>query len=141
MREVADVHRGLFDEYGDSYGDNVRTKIQRCLAVGDDAYGAALRRREEYRALVDELLDGLDLLLTPTLAFVAPKRDVEELDFRERLIHFTYPFNVTGRPALALPCGAAEDGLPASVQLIGRPGDDSLVLAAGERLERALSGG
>jgi Asp-tRNA(Asn)/Glu-tRNA(Gln) amidotransferase A subunit family amidase len=47
----------------------------------------------------------------------------------------TFPWNVIGAPALALPCGPAELGLPASVQLIGRPGDDPLVLAAGRLLE------
>jgi len=46
---------------------------------------------------------------------------------------------VLGWPALALPCGPAENGLPASVQLAGRAGDDALVLAAGELLERAAS--
>jgi Asp-tRNA(Asn)/Glu-tRNA(Gln) amidotransferase A subunit family amidase len=57
------------------------------------------------------------------------------------LIRNTLPFNTLGWPALALPCGPAEDVLPASIQLVGRPGADALVLAAGERLERALSGG
>jgi Asp-tRNA(Asn)/Glu-tRNA(Gln) amidotransferase A subunit family amidase len=52
------------------------------------------------------------------------------------MIELTLPWNVVGAPALALPCGAAEDGLPASVQLVGRPGEDALVLAAG----RALAG-
>ena len=53
------------------------------------------------------------------------------------------PVNVTSVyfiAALAVPCGRAEDGLPASVQLVGRPGADALVLAAGERLADALSG-
>jgi aspartyl-tRNA(Asn)/glutamyl-tRNA(Gln) amidotransferase subunit A len=50
----------------------------------------------------------------------------------------TLPWNTVGAPALALPCGAAEDGLPASVQLVGRAGDDALVLAAGRMLEAAL---
>ena len=54
------------------------------------------------------------------------------------MIQFTFPFNALGWPALALPCGAAEDGLPASIQLVGRPGDDALVLAAATALERAL---
>jgi len=45
---------------------------------------------------------------------------------------------VLGAPALALPCGPAQDGLPASVQIAGPPGADSLVLAAGNLLERAL---
>ena len=57
---------------------------------------------------------------------------------RESLIHFTYPFNLLGWPALALPCGTAEDGLPASAQLVGRPGADELVLAAGALLEAEL---
>jgi aspartyl-tRNA(Asn)/glutamyl-tRNA(Gln) amidotransferase subunit A len=48
---------------------------------------------------------------------------------------------VLGWPALALPAGPAEAGLPASLQLVGRPGDDALVLAAGEALEASLEGG
>jgi Asp-tRNA(Asn)/Glu-tRNA(Gln) amidotransferase A subunit family amidase len=43
----------------------------------------------------------------------------------------TYPFDALGWPALALPCGAAEDGLPASVQLAAPQGADARVLAAG----------
>jgi aspartyl-tRNA(Asn)/glutamyl-tRNA(Gln) amidotransferase subunit A len=49
------------------------------------------------------------------------------------------PINALGWPALALPCGKAEDGLPASVQLVGRAGDDALVLAAGRLLEAQLA--
>ncbi len=49
------------------------------------------------------------------------------------------PFNALGWPALALPCGAAEDGLPASLQIVGRRGDDALVLAAGRLLEPLLA--
>ena len=43
MREAADVHRDLFAEFADSYGDNVRTKIERCLALTDGEYEAGLR--------------------------------------------------------------------------------------------------
>ena len=56
------------------------------------------------------------------------------------MIRLTYPFNALGWPALALPCGPAEDGLPASVQLAAPLGEDARVLAAGALLERALSG-
>jgi aspartyl-tRNA(Asn)/glutamyl-tRNA(Gln) amidotransferase subunit A len=86
-------------------------------------------------------LEGFDLLLTPTLPCVAPRigeGGVGDLGVREALISRTYPFNALGWPALALACGAAEDGLPASVQLVGRPGQDATVLAAGRLLEAAL---
>jgi aspartyl-tRNA(Asn)/glutamyl-tRNA(Gln) amidotransferase subunit A len=55
------------------------------------------------------------------------------------VIRFTYPFNALGWPALALPCGPAEHGLPASVQLVGRAGRDADVLAAASLLERELA--
>ena len=138
MREVADVHRELYAEHADLYGENVAVKIERCLAVTDTEYEAARRERDEYRERMLVLLDQVDLLVTPTLPCVAPPADVEELDLRERLIRFTSPFNAIGAPAVALPCGPAEEGLPASVQLAGRPGEDSLVLAASALLEQAL---
>jgi aspartyl-tRNA(Asn)/glutamyl-tRNA(Gln) amidotransferase subunit A len=141
MREVAEVHRELFAEHSDLYGEDVASKIERCLAITDAEYEAALRAREDYRALVAELLEGVDLLLTPTLAFVAPPAGIGDLELRERLIRFTYPFNVLGWPVLALPCGPAEHGLPASIQLVGKPGADALVLAAGEVLEAELRRG
>jgi Asp-tRNA(Asn)/Glu-tRNA(Gln) amidotransferase A subunit family amidase len=139
MREVADVHRDLFAEHRDQYGDNVRTKIERCLAVSDAEYAAALKRREQYREQSEEAFTGLDLLLAPTLAFVPPPADVDDLVVRDAMIRLTYPFNALGWPALALPAGTAEDGLPASVQIVGRPGDDGLVLAAGLSLERGTA--
>jgi Asp-tRNA(Asn)/Glu-tRNA(Gln) amidotransferase A subunit family amidase len=55
------------------------------------------------------------------------------------MIRFTYPFNALGWPALALPCGPAEKGLPASVQLVAPAGEAARVLAAGALLERALA--
>ncbi len=138
MGEVADTHRELYAEYPEAYGDDVARKIERCLAVTDAERDAAARARDDYRERSEEALRGVDLLLTPTLAFVAPRLPVDELAIRERLIRFTFPFNALGWPALALPCGPAEDGLQASLQLVGRSGDDALVLAAGELLERTL---
>jgi aspartyl-tRNA(Asn)/glutamyl-tRNA(Gln) amidotransferase subunit A len=130
MREVAEVHRELFREHRDAYGDNVRTKIERCLAVTDAEDAAARRRREEYRERAEATLDGFDLLITPTLAIEPPTADVDELTVREAMIRFTFPFNCLGWPALSIPVGAA------SIQVVGRAGADALVLAAGASLER-----
>jgi aspartyl-tRNA(Asn)/glutamyl-tRNA(Gln) amidotransferase subunit A len=138
MREVGDVHRDLYPENAELYGENIREKVERCIAVGDGDYGAGVAARARLEAAAEAALDGFDLLLTPTLGFVAPAADVVEPEVRGELVRFTFPFNALGWPALALPAGEAEDGLPASVQVVGRPGMDALVLAAGLALEAAL---
>jgi Asp-tRNA(Asn)/Glu-tRNA(Gln) amidotransferase A subunit family amidase len=125
MREAAGVHRALFPGNEDLYGDNVRGKIERCLAVTDAEADAAARERMEYRDRVEEALAGIDLLVTPTVPFAAPPADVDELTIRGPVTGFTYPFSALGWPALAL---------PPYVQLVARPGQDGLVLAAGKLL-------
>ena len=141
MREAADVHRELFAENADLYGEDVRIKLERCLAVGDAEVERAQRLRELYREQVAAVLDGVDLVATPTLPCVPPRLGeggVGDLGVREALIRFTYPFSSLGWPALALPCGRTPDGLPASLQLAGRAGEDALVLAAGALLSPLL---
>ena len=138
-REVVDVHRDLFAEHADDYGASVRPKIERALEVTDAELERAQERRERYREQLAEAAAALDLVLTPTLECVAPAAPADELALRGRLIKLTYPFNATGWPAAALPCGPAEGGLPASVQLAAAPGRDALVLGAAKVLERALS--
>ena len=138
MREVADVHRELYAEHAELYGESVAEKIERCLLVTDAEAEAARRAREAYHERFAEAVDGIDLVVTPTLPCVAPPTGIGDLALRERMISRTIPFNVVGWPALALPCGPAEDGLPASVQVAGRADADGLVLAAGSLLEQAL---
>jgi aspartyl-tRNA(Asn)/glutamyl-tRNA(Gln) amidotransferase subunit A len=137
MRETAETHVKLFSEYRDRYGHDVAEKLDRCMEVTDREYEAGLETRERYRERLAELMRGVDLLLTPTLPMVAPPVGIGDLALRDRLTRFTYPFNAIGAPALALPCGAAESGLPASVQIAGRPGMDALVLGAGALLDAA----
>ncbi len=138
MREAALVHRDLFAEHPDLYGANVRTKIERCLAVTDEEYEQALAARKRYVADFQEAAEGVDLILSPTLECVAPPTGVGDLALRERLIRLTYPFNTVGWPALALPCGPAEHGLPASVSLAAQRGADAFVLGAGAAIEARL---
>jgi Asp-tRNA(Asn)/Glu-tRNA(Gln) amidotransferase A subunit family amidase len=136
-REVADVHRELFAENAGLYGEDVRIKVERCLTVRDADVERAVVLRTEYRERCEEALDGLELVLTPTLPLVAPRLGAGgtgDLAVREALIRFTYPFSALGWPALAVPCGPAEDGLPASLQIAARAGSDALVLAAGQLL-------
>jgi Asp-tRNA(Asn)/Glu-tRNA(Gln) amidotransferase A subunit family amidase len=133
MREVGDVHRELYAEQAELYGENIRSKVERCIAVGDGEYAAATRARAEHeeRALV--ALGDHDLLVAPTLSMAPPPADCVEVDVRAGLTLFTFPFNALGWPALALPAGRS------SIQVIGRPGEDALVLGAGLALERRVT--
>jgi aspartyl-tRNA(Asn)/glutamyl-tRNA(Gln) amidotransferase subunit A len=134
MREVAEVHRELYAENAELYGEDVARKIERCLSVTDTEASRAAQAREEYRERCTELFDAIDVLLTPTLVRVAAPVGIGDEALRESLVRNTLPFNTLGWPALAVPCGPAEDGLAASVQLVGLPGADALVLAAGQLL-------
>jgi aspartyl-tRNA(Asn)/glutamyl-tRNA(Gln) amidotransferase subunit A len=140
MHEVAEIHESLFAEHADEYGEDVAWKLRElCFTVTDAELAEAERAREDLREEAQQLLEGFDLLLTPTQGFVAPTYDAAAGDaIRTSITHFTNPFNALGWPALALPCGPAEHGLPASVQIVGRPGADAVVLAAGLALETVL---
>jgi aspartyl-tRNA(Asn)/glutamyl-tRNA(Gln) amidotransferase subunit A len=138
-REAATAHADLWRDHADDYGENVAHKLRRAFTVTDADVERAAMARDRFRAIVAETFDSVDLLVTPTLATVAPATGIGDLALREQMIQLTYPWNAAGAPALALPCGAAEDSLPASVQLVGRPGEDAFLLAAGAALEDALS--
>jgi Asp-tRNA(Asn)/Glu-tRNA(Gln) amidotransferase A subunit family amidase len=128
QREVGDVHRELYAEQAELYGENIRGKIERCIAVDDDTYEAALRARAAHAAQAEQALEGFDLLLTPVLSCPVPAATDDEIEVRGAMTLYTFPFNSLGWPALAV--GGA--------QLVGRPGNDALVLGAGLALETAL---
>ena len=80
-----------------------------------------------------EAVDKVDLLLTPPVREVAPEaRPIEGDDFV-----FTLPASLTGSPALVVPMTVDDCGLPVAVQVVGRPWQDALVLAAGRILVTA----
>ena len=135
-REAAEVHEPLWREHRELYGENVAAKVEQALRVTDEEVERAVRERALYREQIADAMEGLDLLLTPTLVCVAPPSGLGDMALRDRLLRLTIPWNTVGTPALALPCGSAELGLPASLQLIGREGDDALVLAAGRALTK-----
>jgi amidase len=81
---------------------------------------------------------GFDLLLTPTTAEPAPRLGAYKSGFTPgRGSAFTRPFNVTGQPALSVPLGWPDDGLPRGVQLIAGYGREDVLVRVGAQLEAA----
>jgi amidase len=81
---------------------------------------------------------GWDLLLTPTIPEPPPPLgSFVEADRSQQLVPFTIPFNVTGQPAVSLPLGWSDEGLPIGVQLAAAYGREDLLLRVAAQLEQA----
>lgn len=104
---------------------------------GGAAPAAAARLRPAFIDAYDRALAGVDVLVMPTCPTVAPPLGTP-LD-GHAVAGNTRPFNFTGHPALALPCGTAH-GLPVSMQLVGRRAEDALLLRVARAYEGAASG-
>ena len=105
---------------------------------------AADRSRNELGAHMAAFHERYDLLLTPTLPLPAFESGLEVPSGwpHERWFTwtpFTYPFNMTRQPALTVPCGFTDDGLPVGLQIVGPRCADALVMAAGHAYQKACS--
>lgn len=111
-------------------------------------YYAAVDARRAFSAAVFALFDHVDLLVMPTMPGTAFAADAEvplggEADAKLPWITwtpYTYPFNITGQPAISIPCGFDPAGMPVGLQVIGPWGHDERVLGFAESCERALAG-
>ena len=99
-----------------------------------------LHRRARALRLAMQDYDAVLLPVIPTipplLGFLDGVTDLRQV---LSLLPYTYPFNASGQPAVALPAGTSAEGLPIGVQLVGRFGEDEKVAALASRLEAAGS--
>ncbi len=123
---------------------------RRLLQAGADRtaveYLRASMRLEPIRNAFLRALSEADVLVVPTTPFAAPPADVDQIEMGggERLdvnrggpSRLTRPINLAGLPALSLPAGFTTGGLPVGVQLIGRPGEEALLLRCGRVFQKA----
>ena len=104
----------------------------------------ALRKTEQVSAKANRVFDSFDVLLTPVTANRPPKvgvlkgANVLTAALKSQpAISYTALWNVTGNPAAAVPCGLGPDGLPLSVQLVGRLADEPTLLSLSAQIEEA----
>lgn len=142
--EAASIHARWLAERPGDYGHQVRRRIQRGLLYPGARYLDALRLRAEYQArfLAAHLGDARALLL-PVLPSAVPSIEEttlgSEADIEKRFGSFSYwtrGINYLGLPALALPAGFTENGLPNGFQLIGKPFSEGALLRLGEIYQR-----
>ena len=137
--EAWQVHGAQVDSHPERYGPDTLRMLRAASAVTGDAYQAALRRRDDLLPRAAEVYRGVDVLVTPAAPFAAPVT-TPPVDTPQGELEgmFTGVFNLTGDPALVLPCGW-DGGLPVGIQLSAPRGADMALLAAAGPIEKALA--
>ena len=138
LHEAWRVHRDLFEREADGYGPGTRALLELGAQIDDDTYNEALDGKRRVAAAFARLFETVDLLAGPTVAYVAPPEDppfgTPEGDVEGR---YTSPYNLSGSPAVSVPCGTVEGTLPAGFQLAAAVGADALLLSAAHAYEEA----
>ena len=141
--ECAKAHAPWFPARRADYGPALAELLDFGASLSPDDHAALERQREAFRAEFDVLLTGIDVLIAPAMPIPPPSLEAMQAAIRgggdqAALITFTAPFDYSGHPTVTLPAGLFDDGLPKSVQLIGRWLDEPTLLRAAHALEQSL---
>jgi len=143
--EAYAVHEEHLEKEPESFGEEVSDRLMDGERPKAYRYAKARQRGMLATDEFDRALQGIDVLLTPTLPITAPEigqREVGIGDYEESvrsaLTRFTGPTNLTGHPSLSVPCGEVATGLPVGLQLIGRRFDEATLYRFGHAYEEAV---
>ena len=139
--ECAAAHEPTFPARESEYGPDLAALIHTGRSVPATAYAKAHEERLAFAGRLAGLFEEIDVLLCPSLGIspppVAPSLSAPNEDLMLTLLRFTAPFDFSGSPTLSLPCGFGGDGMPASLQLVGRHLEEGLLCRAGHAYEQA----
>ena len=123
--------------------DEVRPLLQSGLFLTATQYLASQQRPQDHRAPIG-VLAAVRVLVLPTSPIAAPKIGAtstqlggNEVPLVRAFLDLTLPFNLTGQPAISIPCGFTADGLPVGLQLVGRPFDEATLFRVAAAYEAA----
>ena len=137
LPEAAACHAHTLDSQPEEYTPNVRLRLEMARYILGEDYVRAMHGRDVLIREVNAALHGRDGLLLPTLPVPAIKLGAatvsvgaSEEPVRAITLRLTQPFNITGHPAITMPCGRTRAGLPAGAQLVGTHTLDLLAVAS-----------
>jgi len=138
IADAAALHADRLHERPEDFGADVCRRLQNGAALSVKDYIQARRTQSAARRAFEHFFEQFDVLFLPTTPITAPPIEGEDaLELAGLLTRYTAPFNLTGFPALSLPCGLAEDGLPVGLQLVAPPWSEARLLRAGAAFEHA----
>ncbi len=144
VAEATAYHDDTLDENAGLYTEQVRTFLE----LGDQLLAKDYLHAQRYRTLLGRemaaALAEVDVLATPGIPMTATPIGQEAVSIRGAedgvfgaILRNTEPFDLTGLPALVMPCGFAPDGLPVSLQIAGRAFDEAAILNVGHAFQQA----
>ena len=146
LGDAAEYHARTLESRPQDYTPNVRLRLEMARYVLAEDYIRAVRGKVIVTTEVDRALDGVDVLVCPALSIPAPpigaatmpvKGGVEAV--RTLMLRCTQPFNLSGHPAIALPCGTTPTGLPIGLQLVGHKGRTHALVQAALAVEEVIA--
>ncbi len=139
LAEAAAYHQDHIEKHPDQIGTDVLTRFKWGLDITGVAYALARRKQVEWRHKIEQLFQSIDALVLPATPFPATR--IDESDpvalSRGNLTRFTRMFNLTGHPALVLPCGRTVDGLPIGLQIVGAHWQEDQIIQVARAYEAA----
>lgn len=138
--ETAYLHKATYPTRKVEYGP-----LADVIELGYATDGVTVARiniaRDRFKGALRRVFRGIDVMMVPVMPFVGPTVAAFEAmaqpeDIR-RLLHFTSPFDMTGSPALTLPCGFSDAGIPIGMQLVGPHLSEGLLLRTGHAFQQA----
>ena len=140
--EAAAAHRETYPSRGDEYGPWFRGWLERGAAVTGSMYAEANQKRLACNGLLTGVFNDIDVLVCPSMTTTAGPVKPEELygpmgEDDWTWGRFTIPFDFNGAPTISLPCGLDSDGLPLSIQFVGKHLSEPLLCRMGHAFEGA----
>jgi aspartyl-tRNA(Asn)/glutamyl-tRNA(Gln) amidotransferase subunit A len=130
--EATSYHLEWLRDQPERYSDDVRGTLELGRKVSGAGYLWSVRQRGRVRDEVEAAIGDHDALLVPNTQIVAPL--IGEPHVRDKLLHFTRPFSLTGHPVITIPLPA--QALPVGVQVVGHYGRDAELFRVAAALER-----
>jgi aspartyl-tRNA(Asn)/glutamyl-tRNA(Gln) amidotransferase subunit A len=138
LPEAALIHEAVWRANPSGYAPHTGAQIEAGFQPRAVDYLRAMRFRDELRAMVEAAFTDVDVLLSPSVPFVAPETDPVIHEGEEGEMLASGFANVSGHPAISIPCGRS-GGLPLGVQLVGRLDRDRELLGIAAACEAALA--